>query len=117
MIERLMRRLIAGDWVGPATAIGQDYKVLEMKGVIQVRPASGGMFDMKLLKADIGRLALEVVTEGEATTQPLGELPAVSASSYGGPEENRVVVRRNQGPAAQLGVAQLLEALRTGELR
>ena len=50
MIEALMRKLINGTSVGPATAIGQDYKVLEMKGVVEVRPAGDGRFFMRLLK-------------------------------------------------------------------
>ncbi|HDH04499.1 MAG TPA: hypothetical protein ENH01_02125 [Nitrospirae bacterium] len=39
MVERLMKKLIDGAWVGPATAIGQDYRVLELKGVIEVCPS------------------------------------------------------------------------------
>lgn len=35
MIQKLMKKLIDGQWVGPATAIGQDYKVLELRGILK----------------------------------------------------------------------------------
>lgn len=117
MIEALMRRLIAGSWVGPATAIGQDYKVLEMRGVVEVRPAGDGRFFMRLLKPEVGRLALAVITEGEGSTSSLLELPAVSATQYHGPEVNRTIVRKRQAEPLKRGVAKLLSDLRTGGLR
>lgn len=55
MISKLMQKLINGHKVGPATAIGHDYKVLEYRGVIKITPAGGGLYYMELLKRDIGR--------------------------------------------------------------
>lgn len=117
MIEALMQKLIDGSWVGPATAIGQDYKVLEMKGVIEVKPAGEGLFYMRLLKKEVGKLALLVITEGEVIGAPLLELPSVSATKYLGPEANRTVVRKRQAEPLKRGVAELLSDLRTGGLR
>lgn len=117
MIEALMCKLINGASVGPATAIGQDYKVLEMKGVVEVRPAGDGRFFMRLLKREVGQLALTVITEGEAGGSPLLELPGVSATRYDGPEVNRAVVRKRQTEPLKRGVARLLSDLRTGGLR
>ena len=117
MIEALMKKLIAGSWVGPATAIGQDYKVLEVRGVIEVRPEGHGRFSMRLLKKDVGRMALMVITEGEASTDALLQLPSVSATKYQGPEENRVLVRKKQTGPLKKGVAMLLSDLRTGGIR
>ncbi len=117
MIEALMKKMIAGHWVGPATAIGQDYKVLELKGVIEVRPLIDGRFSMRLLKKDIGRLALKVITEGEASTESLLQLPSVSATLYKGPEKNRTVLRKKQTAPLKKGVAGLLNDLRTGGIR
>ncbi|MCI0391707.1 MAG: hypothetical protein MOB07_23435 [Acidobacteria bacterium] len=114
MIEALMRKLIAGGWVGPATAIGQDYKVLEMKGVLEVVPERYGRFHMRLLKREVGELALAVITEGEASTASLLELPSVSATSYQGPETNRSVLRKKQAEPLKKGVANLLRDIRTG---
>jgi len=117
MIEALMRKLIEGKWVGPATAIGHDYKVLELKGVIEVRAAGGGMYSMRLLKKEVGQMALMVITEGEASSETLLQLPSVSAIKYNGPEVNRVVTRKRQTEPLKRGVARLLSDLRTGGLR
>ena len=40
MVDRLLSSLIKGDSVGPVNAIAQDYKVLELKGVVQVKHGS-----------------------------------------------------------------------------
>lgn len=117
LIEALMEKLIYGNPVGPATAIGQDYKVLEMKGVVKVWSAGGGRFYMKLLKKEVGQLALAVITEGETGGTSLLEMPGVSATTYDGPEINRSVVRKRQTEPLRRGVAQLLSNLRTGGLR
>lgn len=117
MIDALMQKLINGSWVGPATAIGQDYKVLEMKGVVEVRSSGDGRFIMRLLKKEVGQLALTVITEGEASGASLLELPGVSATKYDGPEINRSIIRKRQTDPLKRGVAQLLSDLRTGGLR
>jgi hypothetical protein len=117
MIEALMRKLINGSTVGPATAIGQDYKVLEMKGVVEVRAAGDGRFLMRLLKREVGELALAVITEGEVGGSSLLEMPGVSATRYDGPEINRSVVRKRQAEPLKRGVARLLSDLRTGGIR
>lgn len=117
MIEVLMRKLIGGSWVGPATAIGQDYKVLEMKGVVKVRSVGDGRFHMRLLKKEVGQLALTVITEGEAGGTSLLEMPGVSVTRYEGPEANRSVIRKKQTEPLKRGVARLLSDLRTGGLR
>jgi hypothetical protein len=117
MVEKLMRRLIEGLWVGPATAIGQDYKVLELKGVIVTRPYGDDRFYMRLLKRDIGEIALKVITEGEASSDSLLRLPAASATQYLEPEVNRVMVRRQQGKSTERNIEDLLDAIRKGGLQ
>ena len=118
MIEALMRKLIQGHWVGPATAIGQDYKVLELKGVIEVSDQGNGRFKMRLLKKEVGQLALSVITEGEASTKSvLNQLPSISVSNYTGPEENRSFSRKRQAEPVKQSVAHLINNLRTGGIR
>ncbi len=117
MIEALMQNLINGLWIGPATAIGQDYKILEMKGVVKVRPEENGRFSMRLLKKEVGQLALAVIKEGEIGGNALLELPGVSATRYDRPEVNRSVIRKLQTEPSKRGVAQLLSDIRTGGLR
>lgn len=116
VIEALMGKLIRGDWIGPATAIGQDYKILEMKGVVSVRSVNDGRYEMKLLKKDVGKLALSVITEGEASDS-VHLLPSVSATSYRGPESNRTIIRRHQAEPLKKGVNNLLNDLRTGGIK
>lgn len=117
MISALMSKLIAGAWIGPATAIGHDYQALEMRGVVEVKPSSGSMYTMRLLKPDVGRLALAVIQEGEATTEAIAQLPSAAVSHYTEPESNRVVVRKNITEPLKRGVGNLLTELRTGGLK
>jgi len=116
MIQKLMNKLINGHWVGPATAIGQDYKVLELRGVIQVKPSQeyADRFLMKLLKKDVGELALKVITSGDISTDVLLNLPSASIIGYTGPEQNRTYERKLQAPQIQHNVGELLDVLRTG---
>lgn len=114
MIEALIRKLIDGAVVGPATAIGHDYKVLEMKGVVEVIPHDHELFSMRLLKREVGQLAFAVITEGEAGGSPLLEMPGVSATKYDGPETNRIVTRKEQTGPLRKSMANLLNVLRTG---
>lgn len=114
-IQSLLQKLIDGDWVGPATAIGQDYKILEMRGVVQVKQSLQypDRFLMKLLKRDVGELALEVITSGDISTEAV-LLQSASVTGYTGPERNRVYERKRQSPEIQNHVGELLDILRTG---
>ena len=114
-LQRLMEKLIAGQEVGPCTAIGQDYRVLELRGVVQVIPAHMGMFSMRLLKHDIGELALQVLQSGDASEKSLLALPGAPLSGYLGPEANRVRVRK-KAQLENIDVRKALETLRTTSL-
>lgn len=114
-IELLMARLIDGHWVGAATAIGQDYQILELKGVIDVREESNGRFSMRLLKKEVGQLALAVIQEGDGSTEAiLNRLPGASVTTYQSPEINREFVRKKQKPQVKQSIANLLTQVRTG---
>jgi hypothetical protein len=115
MLPLLMRKLLRGAWVGPATAIGQDYKVLELKRVVQVRPEEGGMFSMQLLKRDIGELAFQALVEGDVSEVSLPPLLGASITRYLGPEENREVVRKRQTKTSKRETLDLLRTLRSGD--
>src|SRR5258705_11529562 len=87
MIGVLLKKLIRGGVVGPATAIGEDYRVLETKGVIRVTPATPYGFNMRLLKRDVGEMALNVLTTGEAaSTNALDRPWPGTMTGYSGPE-------------------------------
>nr|WP_315168955.1 hypothetical protein [uncultured Deefgea sp.] len=115
MISRLMQKMIDGGTVGPATAIGQDYKILELKGVVKVTKSSGSMYSMKLLKPDVGRLALAVINEGAIIQEAVASIPNAQVTSYSGPEINRQTARKDVSGALKSGVASMLDQIRTGK--
>lgn len=113
MLEALLRKMINGHWVGPATAIGQDYQLLEYKRVIEIKPSKQkrGQFLMRLLKKDIGEIALKVLEQGNASEDIL--LNGSSIVSYQKPETNREILRRNQTPQSKREMINALRTLRT----
>src|SRR5579862_7004142 len=113
----LIRKLINGYEVGPATAIGKDYRVLERSRVVSLRPDAqhGGRFYMRLLKREIGELALQVLTTGDASTESLIVLPGAPMSSYTGPEEARIAVRKKQTQLSKRRTQDVLDAVRGGQ--
>jgi hypothetical protein len=112
MIDRLLEKLILGNWVGPATAIGEDYRILELKKVVQVRIQGYG-FSMRLLKKEIGEIARAALTQGEASEFSL-QLPGAAVTKYRGPEEQRVQVRERRTALEGSDIATILQSLRTG---
>jgi hypothetical protein len=115
-IKPLLNALISGREIGPATAIGEDYRVLEMKGVIQTRKGPRYGHFMKLKKADIGQMALAVLTTGEASSANALDRPFVGhMSGYAGPEQTRSQFRsKRQTPESKKMTRDVLSALRTG---
>lgn len=113
MPTKLMQALIDGRDIGPVTAIGQDYKVLEMKGVVKVWPDRWG-YSMRLLKKEVGEIALRVIACGDASDVSLSKFPSANLSSYMGPEDNRMLSRKRQSPPSKRETRDILMALRTG---
>jgi hypothetical protein len=111
----LMGALVQGRWIGPVTAIGQDYKVLEMKGVVKVRKGTAGWgYEMKLLKKEVGEIALKVISGGDASDLSILKFPSASVSSYSGPETNREARRKVQKIGNKKETRDIIMALRTG---
>jgi hypothetical protein len=116
MLPDLLGKLIGGGEIGPATAIGKDYRVLEVNRVVKLRPDTTypNRFYMKLLKKEIGQLALQVLTQGNAYAESLTELPGAPMSGYIGPEETRTAVRKRQSTMSKRTTHDVLEAVRGG---
>jgi hypothetical protein len=115
MLNALLRKLISGQEVGPATAIGQDYQILELKRVVELRREIGSnMYYMKLLKKDVGELALQVLEVGDTTSKTINEVTvyAGSINNYKGPEDTRRVSRKKQTPESKNSIAQILKTFR-----
>ncbi|MNS49331.1 hypothetical protein D3C72_819350 [compost metagenome] len=116
MIGALLRKLNAGYEVGPATAIGEDYRVLETKGVLKVTKAPRGYgYTMRLLKKDVGEMAYNVLITGETAAGASLERPLPgNITTYSGPEASRWRFRqKEQKPASRRQTQDVLEALRT----
>ncbi|WP_418103809.1 hypothetical protein [Vibrio harveyi] len=119
-IDALLRTLIRGEPIGPVNAIGQDYKVLEIKGVVQTYHGSkngrtGHM--MKLLKKDVGELALLVLRSGDASQESLLSLPGATVTKFIGPETNREITRRKTVKKSPFETNDMISALRTGGIK
>jgi len=117
MIDRLLSALISGREVGPVSAIGQDYKVLELKGVVSVRQGSnngrtGPM--LKLLKKEVGELALQAIRQGDISEHSVPSLPGAAITKYKNPETNREAIRRNQVQRSPSETNDMINSLRTG---
>lgn len=116
MLKALLRKLINGYEVGPATAIGEDYKLLELKRVIQIRrEPNTTRYYMKLLKKDIGALAMQVLEFGDTSEQTLitSNIFTGSVTNYFGPEHKRYSNRKKQSPQLKKSVAELLRTFRS----
>lgn len=122
MIEALLKALIRGEEVGPVDAIGQDYKVLELKHVVEIKQGSKRSWQgnirsgwmMKLLKKDVGELALQAIKQGNISEQSLISLPSATINKYKGPEINRVNMRKKQVDRTSKDTNDMIMALRTG---
>jgi hypothetical protein len=117
MIEVLLNTLIAGVPIGPVNAIGQDYRILELKHVVEVYQGSKGGrsgYMMKLLKKEVGVLALEVIKNADASEHSLVALPGAAVTRFSGPEINREIRRRKQLTVNPKATNDILMALRTG---
>ena len=114
MLGNTVRKLLRGEKVGPCTAIGQDYQVLELNRVIQLEHSHGTRYYMKLLKFDIGRLALDVLEKGDLAEQSTLDISLNSSkvSRYLGPEENRWKLRRKKETSNNINVGELLRTMR-----
>lgn len=113
-VDFILGALIGGRTIGPATAIGADYRVLEQNRVVKLIPASGGMYSMKLLKTEIGQLALEVLQRGDANAETINGLPSAPMSGYLAPEKARESLRKRQSRPSKRQTQDILSALRGG---
>lgn len=118
LVGVLLSSLIAGESVGPATAIGEDYRVLEIKGVVKVtRGTKGGRVGpiLTLLKKEVGELALKAIKQGDISDESLF-LPGAAVIKYIGPESNRTIARRRQKAKGEKEVRDILSELRKGDM-
>ncbi|MCW2082781.1 UNVERIFIED_ORG: hypothetical protein M2193_004956 [Bradyrhizobium japonicum] len=104
-------REIGGQW--GVTAIGEDYRELERRGVVKVTRVSGARYRMALLKRDVGELALAIIKGGAASEDAL-LLGTTAATGFKGPDETRKAVRRRNSAEDKAFVASALDRIRGG---
>lgn len=117
MVDALLSALVRGESVGPVNAIAQDYKVLELKGVVEVttgtkKGRTGPM--LRLLKTEVGELALQAIRQGDVSEHSLSSLPTAAVTTFSGPEHNREKIRRAQTKMSPKATNDMLSILRTG---
>lgn len=112
-IDLLLGKLIRGGTVGPAPAIGNDYRALEIDRVVKTESIGSG-FTMRLLKREVGIIALEVLKGRNAAASALETLPSAGMRSYTPPEVARIGMRKTQSPASKAQTRSLLSAVRGG---
>lgn len=113
-LKWLMQKMINGQSVGPATAIGHDYKVLEINRVVEITPSINypSRFNMRLLKKDIGVLALQVLESGDSASEE-AVLFSSDVSHFTGPESKRVQTRKRQDrQKSNMDIVELLRTLK-----
>lgn len=117
MPEALIRALVRGDELaaraGGIRAIGEDYHELEARQVVETKERSRGRFTMRLLKKDVGELALTIV-RGGAAAQEAVLMDGSPARAFKGPHATRNEVRVKNDIADKRFVHDTLDRLRSG---
>jgi hypothetical protein len=115
MPDALLRALIAGREIGKngVRAIGEDYRELEARQVVKVTPKGGDRYTMRLLKKDVGELALTIVKGGAAAQEAI-LLDGSPATAFKGPHAARGEVRRKNNISDKRFLTDALDRLRSG---
>lgn len=117
MPEALIRALVRGDELaaraGGVRAIGEDYRELEARQVVEVTEKSSGRYTMRLLKKDVGDLALTIV-RGGAASQEAVLMDGSPARAFKGPHAARNEVRAKNDVTDKRFVHDALDRLRSG---
>lgn len=115
--DALLQALIDGREVGGqgVRAIGEDYRELEKRQVVQVtrRSRDGSRCTFRLLKKDVAELALTLV-RGEAPAHEALLMDGRPAAAFKGPHKSRMEVRHRNTVGDQRFVTDAINRLRTG---
>jgi hypothetical protein len=117
MPEALIKALVRGDELarkaGGIRAIGEDYRELEARQVVSVTEKNSGRYTMRLLKKDVGELALTIVRGGAAAQEAI-LMDGSPAQTFKGPHAARKEVRERNDVADRRFVHDTLDRLRSG---
>lgn len=114
-VDLLLGKLLRGEAVGPAPAIGKDYRALELERVVQITQVDRG-YKMSLVKREVGEIALQVLQTGSASAASVaGDIPDMQVTSFTGPERARTQFRKRKDVQPTAGQMRgLLSSVRSG---
>lgn len=115
LVDKLLDKLIRGEWVGPVKAIGEDYRALEYRRVVEVKESAtryGQAYSMRLLKKEVGELAKQAILGKDASEHSIDSFPEAAVSRYIGPETNREITRRKSNDIPENTLFEILSSLR-----
>lgn len=111
----IVNKLLRGEWVGPCTAIGEDYKLLEFDGVIEVQPING-MYRMKLRQMEVGKLVKQMLEYNMVVNDSVNEIDVFNnlPTNYMSPEERRKVIQAERTVPVKNIQEKFIASIRTG---
>lgn len=112
----IINKLLRGEWVGPATAIGEDYHILEIAGVIQTRVGASYGYEMQLRQLEVGELAKQMLIYNSIVAEDfnIAELLKYQPTGFTAPESRKnMILAKNVAPVETMR-NKLLQNLRTG---
>lgn len=115
MPRALLSALIAGKEIGGqwgVQAIGEDYRELEQRQVVQVKKVTNNRYRMKLLKKDVGEIALAII-QGAVPAEEAVLRDGRAAVNFKGPHNTRTEVRRKSNVTDSKQVFSALDNLRS----
>lgn len=108
----LMNVLIKRGYVeGWAQAIKEDYQALERRGVVTVSSSSNG-FRLTLQKPEVGRMAQDLILQGDASEAAAKATIGSQAGHFVGPEGARMAERLKHVPETKRAASLALDSLR-----
>ena len=122
MPDKYINALIQKGKVGPSSPIGTDYIVLEKEGIIKLEKSSKqGQYEMHLIKEDIAKAALRVITQGMNTSldESIEEENRILSeqNDFDNTAQNRFKIaqtKRKPTGYSDLAMKKLLEQIRGG---
>lgn len=111
----IVNKLLRKEWVGPCTAIGEDYKLLEMDGVISVKPCNG-MYQMRLRQMEVGKLVKQMLEYNMVVNDTVNEIDVFNnlPTGYISPEERRKNIQAYRTEPIRKIQEKFIESIRTG---
>lgn len=111
----IVNKLLRGEWVGPCTAIGEDYKLLEVAGVISVQPYNG-MYRMKLRQIEVGKLVKQMLEYNMLVNDSVNDIDVFNnlPTGYIAPEERRKIIQADRTMPVKQIQEKFIASIRTG---